>query len=310
MGPPADPPMRIVSVLPSATETVFALGAGRELVGRSAECDFPEAARPLPVVMRPRTLDSDRPSGEIDARVRDSLRRGESLYTLDLAELARLKPDLILTQDLCRVCSVTDREVEDACAKAGITPRILSLSPLTLGAVWDTIEAIGAAIGREAEARRLADGLRQRTRSAGPPGGPRVSVLEWLDPPIESGLWTPELIRSAGARPWGAVSGTPAHRGDWDQLEADPPDLAILSPCSFTVARTLRELEGRPLGERLGRWSLPRGVWIADEAFFSRPGPRLADGRDLVHRLLRGDSPGFPSGTVRPWVAPRRGSAS
>jgi len=300
--------VRVVSVLPSATEIVCALGSERSLVGRSEECDFPPTVRKLPVVMRARTLDAQRPSAEIDARVRASIARDESLYELDLPLLAELRPDLLLTQDLCRVCSVTDAEVAGACATAGVAPRLVSISPRRIADVWDSIEIIGRALGEAAAGERLAESLRRRTPE-GPAGRrPRVAVLEWLDPPIESGLWTPELIASAGGEAWSAASGGPAVRTTWQALEARPPDLTIVSPCAFDVHRTTEELRRGPLGTRLRAWRNPGGVWVADESYFSRPGPRLAEGRDLVADLLMGRNPADPT-LVVPW-APATGRAS
>lgn len=295
--------MRIVSVLPSATEIVWAVGAGDSLVGRSSECDYPEAVRSLPAVMRPKTLDSDRPTAEIDARVRAARASDESLYAIDLDLLARLRPDLLLTQDLCRVCSVTDEEARTACTLAGVSPNLLSIAPRTLPEVWASVEAIGSAVGQPEAAGRLAAALRARTPLAGRPGSRSVLVLEWIDPFVEAGLWTPDLIRSAGARPWSTPANEPARPVEWDRVRAHPPDLVIVSPCSFTVPRTLQELEGSAIGRALADLPVPAGTWIADEAHFSRPGPRLAEGRDLIARLLAGTP---PSGRlpVVPWAPP------
>ena len=288
-------------MLPSATEIVCALGQRPALVGRSEECDYPEEVRGLPVVMRARTLDRDRPAGAIDARVRETLARGESLYTLDVDLLARLRPDLLLTQDLCRVCSVTEDEVAEACEAAGLRPEVLSVSPRTLEEVWSSVETIAQALGIARAGASLAHALRERSaRRAGDAG--TVAVLEWIDPPIEAGLWTPEMIVRAGARAWSAPPGTAAIRTRWDDLERDPPDLAIVSPCSFPLERTIRELRAGPVGPRLAGWRLPRGVWIADEAYFSRPGPRLADGLELVERLVHGRPPP-PGAPVIRWDA-------
>lgn len=278
--------MRIASVLPSATEIVCALGAGAELVARSEECDFPSSVRDLPVLMRARTRDADRPSAEIDRRVREVRGSGESLYELDLEALARLRPDVLLTQDLCGVCSVTESEVEAACLRAGVRPRIVSLSPRSLDDVWDSVETVGEAIGRPDAAGALAARLRARAApSAAPPRG-GVVVIEWLDPPILAGLWTPEIVRRAGGVPLGPARGEPGRRTDWDEVASLAPELAILSPCSFPVDRTLREL-GAPNVSLPARRALAGArTVVADEAYFSRPGPRLADGVELVRRLL------------------------
>ncbi len=281
--------MRVVSVLPSATEIVFALGHGSELVARSEECDYPPEAVRLPVVMRAKARDADRPSREIDTRVRAVRGQGESLYSLDVDLLQRLRPDVLLTQDLCSVCSVTDEEVRVACGKAGVAPRIVSLSPRTLSEVWESVRAVGEALNDPRAGRELADRLRSRSRgSAAAPDRPRVAVIEWVDPPILAGLWTPDIVRAAGGEPVGPEPGAAGHRTRWEDLARERLDLAIVSPCSFSVPRTLRELEEPGVRRGVGRLRPRLGLHVADEAYFSRPGPRLADGVDLVRDLLAG----------------------
>lgn len=281
--------MRVVSVLPSATEIVCALGHEADLVGRSAECDFPASIRRLPVVMRPKTLDSERPSSEIDRRVLEARGREESLYELDIEALRALEPDLILTQDLCGVCSVTDAEVAAACARADVAPRIVSLTPRTLADVWESVYAVGRAIDDPDAGHDLAARLRQRSRSSPQPApSPRVAVVEWVDPPILAGLWVPDMVRAAGATTLGPARGRTGARTDWASIGASAPDLVVLSPCSFSVERTRRELESEPVKSAIARLRPPRGVYVADEAYFSRPGPRLADGIDLLRHLLSG----------------------
>jgi iron complex transport system substrate-binding protein len=281
--------MRVVSVLPSATEIVYALGHGAELVGRSAECDYPLEATRLPVVMHPKTWDSERPSREIDARVRSVRSRGESLYTLDVGLLRELRPDLLLTQDLCGVCSVTEAEAAAACTAAGVTPKVVSLTPRRLTEVWDTVRTVGRALGDAPAADRLLRGIEKTTRE-GPARGERarVAVVEWLDPPILAGLWTPDIVRRAGASAVGPAPGEPGVRTTWSDLAARPVDLLILSPCSFPVGRTVRELGEPALRAEVGQLSPRLGTFVADEAYFSRPGPRLADGIRLVRDLLEG----------------------
>ncbi len=296
--------MRVISLLPSTTEMVHALGRGVDLVGRSEECDFPSVVRSLPVVMRARERDAGRPSAEIDARVRASLRSGESLYTLDLERLAELRPDLLLTQDLCRVCSVTDAEVIDGCRKAGVAPRIVSFAPTRLEEVWASVERLGAALGVAPAGGALARELRRRAgeaRAAPPAHRPRVAVVEWVDPPILSGLWTPDLIAAAGGLPIGPAAGEGAHRTTWEALRSARPDLVVVSPCSFSVERTRREIAIAPEA-RNGLRHLARTarVLLADEAYFSRPGPRLADGVELVRSLVDG-RPAHAPYPVEPW---------
>jgi iron complex transport system substrate-binding protein len=286
--------MRVVSVLPSATEIVFALGHGPELVGRSEECDYPLEARSLPVVMRPKSWDQERPSREIDARVVSVRSAGASLYELDVPRLRALRPDLLLTQDLCGVCSVTDREVEEACAEAGVRPRIVSLSPRRLEEVWSSVETVGSALGDADTGRRFA--ARLRSRSTLPPSTTttRVAIVEWLDPPILAGLWTPDIVRAAGGTPLGPESGGVGLRTTWKEIAAMNPELLVLSPCSFSLERSLRELNDPQIARAVRDVDPEQGTFVADEAYFSRPGPRLAEGIDLVRGLLRGATHGFP----------------
>jgi iron complex transport system substrate-binding protein len=294
--------VRILSLLPSATEIVFALGQGAHLVGRSAECDFPPEARTLPVVMEAKVPDEDRSSVEIDARVRATRDRGESLYRLNPDLLKSLRPDLILTQDLCGVCSVTPEEVLDACRTVGLTPEIVSLTPRDLDEVWSSVETIGRAIGARDSAASLVRELRRRSaqlpRSL--PSAPRVAVVEWLDPPILAGLWTPEIVARAGGDYIGPLPRDVGRRTSWDHLDALALDLLVLSPCSYLVERTWREIQRSSLGERLRVQDLSLGIWVADEAYFSRPGPRLADGVELVRNLLGQVLPNGPL-PVRRW---------
>jgi iron complex transport system substrate-binding protein len=278
--------MRVVSLLPSATELVCALGHTVDLVGRSAECDFPTAVRFLPIVMAARAWDGDASSAAIDARVSAARGRGESLYALDVPLLRELRPDLLLTQDLCGVCSVTGDEVTAACSEAGIRPAIVSLTPRSLDEVWDSARTVGAAIGDEAAGVRLSESLRRRAAAGGPADRPRVAVLEWLDPPILSGLWTPEMILAAGGAPVLTEPGVPGVRCTWGAIAHAEPDLVVVSPCSFTVERTQRELEQPDTCAGLASLSPRLGTFVADEAYFSRPGPRLADGIDLLRHLI------------------------
>jgi iron complex transport system substrate-binding protein len=297
--------MRIVSLLPSATEIVARLGRENWLVGRSEECDYPVSIRALPVVMRARKSDGGQRSEEIDRRVLETRRRGESLYHLDVPLLQSLAPDLLLTQDLCGVCSVTEAEVQSACAKAGLAPKIVSLTPRTLEDVWHSIETVGQAIQEPARGKKVAQELRSRIGSLGegpPASRARVEVLEWLDPPMLAGLWTPDIIRAAGGAPVPMRPGEPGVRMQWSDLISTSPDLLVVSPCSFGVERTGHELQRPQIARPLMEMAPRLGTWIADEAYFSRPGPRLADGVDLIRHLLTGDrwTPPMP---IRPWSA-------
>lgn len=287
--------MRVVSLLPSATEIVAALGHRSELVGRSEECDFPPEVRDLPVIMRARDADRDRSSREIDARVRSARARGRSLYELDVEGLRRLAPDLILTQDLCGVCSVTPEEVATACSRADVRPRLLSLTPRRLEEVWATVLEVARALGDEAAGRTLRDQLRAPVRpELRPAVRPRVAVVEWLDPPILAGLWTPDMVAAAGGFSVGPRPGRVGRRTTWEELASSRIDLLVLSPCSFSVDRTLVELRDRILRERVNRLVPRLGIYVADEAYFSRPGPRLKEGIRLVRDLVAGEHGSAP----------------
>lgn len=291
-----------MSLLPSATEIVYRLGAGSVLVGRSAECDYPPAVIDLPVVMHARRLDSESPSGTIDERVRAVRGAGESLYELDHDRLLELRPDVILTQDLCGVCSVTEEEVRSACRRAGLDPAIIALTPRDLGEVRASIHTVGRALGIEPAAERLVEELSVREKRRSHPHGerhPAVAIVEWLDPPILAGLWAPDQVALAGGRPVGGVrSGEVGVRTSWDRLIGSEPDLVVLTPCSFSVERTFRELGHPPTAQALRALRCP--IWIADEAYFSRPGPRLWDGLELLRDLVSRVPPRAPF-PVRPW---------
>jgi iron complex transport system substrate-binding protein len=281
--------LRVVSVLPSATEIVCALGHASELVGRSEDCDFPRQVQRLPVVMRARGWNSGSSSSDIDARVQDARAQGVSLYEMDVVRLRELRPDLLLTQDLCGVCSVTAFEVEEACERAGVRPDVVSLTPQSLEDVWTSIEMVGKALGDGAAGIQLASRLRERSRASHAATPPQVALLEWLDLPIIAGLWVPEMVAAAGGV---SLSGAPRSAGvrtSWAELGTAQPDLVVLSPCSFHVDRTEREASHPRIAEGLSRWTPRLGMFVADEAYFSRPGPRLAEGVELLRHLISGD---------------------
>lgn len=294
--------MRVVSFLPSATEIVFALGAGEQLVGRSHECDFPAEVRGLPIVMRAKELDASLSSAEIDRRVQARMARHEALYEIDEAVLTRLQPDLLLTQDLCRVCSVTPEELSATLARTAQGARMLTLSPTRLPEVLSSIGEVARALGLPDRGKALEADLARRLEAASPERSskgtaaasgskPRVGVLEWLDPPILAGLWTPDMIRRAGGLPVLVRPGETSHRTTWDELRGAAFDLLVVSPCAFPLDRTLGELRGRQV-HPLEDLHPARGIWAADEAFFSRPGPRVVEGVELLADLLHG--PGRP----------------
>ncbi len=283
--------MRVVSFLPSATEILFALGRGEYLVGRSHECDHPPEALSRPVVMRARKDLATLDSRAIDGYVRASMAKKEELYEVDEEQLRSLEPDLVLTQDLCAVCSVTPGTLEDALGRLPKRPQALILSPTRLEHLFRDTQKVAEAIGDAARGITQASEWKRRLArvKAEPKGSssPRVLVLDWLDPPILAGLWVPDMVRAAGGTPLGPKPGAPAQRSDWDAVRGLGADLVVLSPCAYSLERTERELS-RQATHPLGDLHPERGTWLADEAFFSRPGPRLLEGVELLSDLLQG----------------------
>jgi len=268
--------MRVVSLLPSSTETVCALGARDALVGRSHECDFPASVQSLPALTRPR-LDPRAPGREIADRVEQLVACGLSIYELDAALLRELEPDVILTQTLCEVCAATPADLAEALAAwTGARPAIVSLAPLSLDDVLADVVRIGAALGLGARARELEAGLRARIDALTALGRsaatrPRVAALEWLDPLLAGGNWMPELIERAGGVPLFGKAGEHSPRIGWDELETARPDLVAVIPCGFGLAQARAELERTP---RLARFHT--AVFDGNQ-YFNRPGPRIVE---------------------------------
>ncbi|MEZ4375176.1 MAG: ABC transporter substrate-binding protein [Polyangiaceae bacterium] len=278
---------RIVSLLPSATEIVCALGAASELVGISHECDFPLEIRDRAVLTSSR-IDPHGTSDSIDQAVRGVLQDALSLYAIDEQGLCDARPDVIVTQDLCEVCAVSLHDVRAAVARLAQRDdvRIVSLTPTRLGDVLDDIGRVATAISREgagAEVRRGLEGRIQaiRDRAAGQNAKPRVVSIEWLEPLMLGGTWMPELIEAAGGVPVGAMAGGPAPTVTLQELAALEPDVVLVKPCGFSLRRSLEEL---PLIQRLAS-ALPENtrVLLSDgNAFFNRPGPRLVESLEIL----------------------------
>lgn len=291
--PPAPPALtatspRVVSLLPSATEIVCALGAGDALVGISHECDFPESIRDRPVLTRSR-VDPQGSSRDIDAAVRAVVRGALSIYAVDEERLGALAPDVIITQDLCEVCAVSLDDVRAAVARLAHREhiRIVSLRPTRLGDVLDDVGRVAAAIGRPARGaalrQELADRVRTLTaRAARASSRPRVVSLEWLDPLMLGGTWMPELIELAGGTPVGAETGRPAPTIEPGALKALRPDVVVVKPCGFSLERTLaeRDVIERSVVEIVGDTAR---IYVTDgNAFFNRPGPRLVESLEIM----------------------------
>jgi iron complex transport system substrate-binding protein len=283
--------VRIVSLLPSATEILFAIGAGDDVVGVTHECDFPADALRLP-----RLTSSSQPeassSAEIDRHVRASLHAGSSLYYLDSDLLEQLAPDLIVTQELCRVCAVSYEIVDRAAKRLTGDPRVVSLEPSSLDDVLANIEFVGELTGHVAGARALVDALclRIETLRAAPPAPrPRTLVLEWTDPPMGAGHWTPGLVELAGGSAILANSGANSQRLEWPAIAQADPDAVIVAPCGFDLERTreaVAELAAIPEWSALRAHREGRVHLVDGNAYVNRPGPRLVDTAEIFAGFL------------------------
>jgi iron complex transport system substrate-binding protein len=290
--------VRIVSLVPSATEIVFALGLGDELVGRSAECDFPPEVDEVPVVTQPRIANTVSGAREIDARVAATLGAGQSIYELDLDALARADPELVLTQRLCSVCAVNADEVARALAALGSHAVSASLDPASVEGVFNAISTVGAMAAAEDEAVGLVELLRERLarienrvlerRLAGAPAR-RVVCLEWLDPPFAAGHWVPEQVRRAGGWELLGAAGEPSVRTSWERVRDVDPEQLLLMPCGYDARRTAQEWAAQQLPALVGELRAVEQdeVYALDgSAYFSRPGPRIVDGIALLAELF------------------------
>lgn len=279
--------VRVVSLLPSATEIVCAVGAADALVGISHECDFPAEVRDRRVLTRPR-IDVGGSSRAIDAAVRAVVADALSIYAIDGDALADLAPDVIVTQDLCEVCAVSLDDVRRAVAALAHRSdvRIVSLRPTRLGDVLADVETVAAALDRGDDGRRVRRGLEARLAGlaarAGAGPRPRVVSVEWLEPLMLGGTWMPELIEVAGGEALGVTAGGPAPTITPDDLVAMAPDVVIVKPCGFPLERTLAELDAvhRAIPEAVRRTAR---VYACDgNAFFNRPGPRLVESAEIL----------------------------
>ena len=287
--------MRVASLLPSATEILHFTGAADTLAGVTHECDYPRGVEKLPKLTASR-IQSGMTSAEIDAAVGEMSDQG-GIYTLDTETLAEISPDLILTQGLCDVCAVSMNVVERAASTLDPKPEIISMNPTSLGDVLDCVAAVGKAVDREDETREKLAALRERLDRveqavAGLPK-PRVGCIEWLDPPFSAGHWVPEMVRLAGGEELFAGEGEPSGRLLWEDVFEAEPEVLVLMPCGFDAGRTVKEaraLENLPGWEDVPAVKSGR-VWAVDaNSYFSRPGPRLVDGVEILARILHPDA--------------------
>lgn len=287
--------MRICSFLPSATETLYALGLGDFVAGVTFECDYPAEARRKPVVVNTR-LQPGLAAAEIDRTVGDFLSRGESLYQVDVSELARISPDLIITQDLCHVCAASPNDLVAVLGQLPSPPQVLSLSPSTLEEVWDSICRVGDATGRAQEAASVVKGLKARVsrvqRSVMGATPKRTLCLEWLDPPFVAGHWVPEMVAHAGGIDVLGRPAEPGFRSDWETVLASEAEAVVLMPCGYDLQKTAEEYRCMRLPEGWKRLPAAQSgcVFAVDaSAYFSRPGPRLAAGIEILANILQPD---------------------
>jgi iron complex transport system substrate-binding protein len=285
-------PLRIVSLLPSATETLFAIGAGGNLVGVTHECDYPPEALRLPRLTSSALAIADS-SAAIDRHVRRALHAGSSLYTLDADLLEQLKPDLIVTQELCEVCAVSYAIVDRAARRLTSDPRVVSLEPSSLEDVYANIITLGELTGVQPNARDVVGALRRREAAVrdwtAAALAPRVLVLEWTDPPMGAGHWTPELVEAAGGEPVLATPGANSRRLSWDEIAGADPDAILVAPCGYDLIKTrvaLGELQARPEWMALRAVREGRVHPVDGNAYVNRPGPRLIDTIEIFASLL------------------------
>jgi iron complex transport system substrate-binding protein len=286
--------MRICSLIPGATEVVAALDLADRLVGISHECDFPASVRDVPVMIEPMVGKDGGSGGEIDKQVKELVASGQRLYRLNEDAFCRASPDLILTQDLCHVCSVTPDQLTRAIESLPRPPDVLTLSPTTLDGMIHDIERIAEAAGVLArglafarELRHRVDQVREETSRMS--GRPRVVCLEWLDPLYVAGHWVPEMVELAGGHDVLGSQNAPSHETMWQAVEAAQPDVILVMPCGYSVERTVNELRHAAQPRDAWRRACEQrpALYVVDAAsFFSRPGPRLVDGVELLAAIL------------------------
>jgi len=295
--------MRICSLLPSATEIVFALGLEDSLVAVTHECDYPPEAKRKAVVVKS-AIDSNWPSDEIDRAVKEHGREGRSVYAIDLQALREADPELILTQEICDVCAVDYDEVVRAASSLPRPPRVLSLNPHRLSDVLRDIEKVGEATGKRNEGEELARRLRARIQQVKEQASrserrPRVACLEWLDPLYSAGHWVPEMIDLAGGEDGLAHAGEPSAEITWNKVRDFAPEIVVLMPCGFDMERTLKEIHR--VRQLPGWQEIPavregRVFAVNGHAYFNRPGPRLVDGLEILAQIVHPE--------IFPWQAP------
>jgi iron complex transport system substrate-binding protein len=301
--------MRIASLLPSATEILFAIGAGEDVVGVTHECDHPAPAQRLPHLTSSAIDHDGQTCAAIDRHIRSALHAGSSIYRLDEELLSSLSPDLIVTQELCEVCAVGYAEVERAARRLPTPVPVLSLEPTSLEDIAATVEAVGRAAGREVRAGKLAAEMRDRVAAVGalprPSALPSVVCIEWTEPMMAGGHWVPEMVRVAGGRDPMGREGQPSHYVGWDEVVSSEAEVMVLMPCGFGLDQAMA-VAGE-VTSRVGFEALPCGrskrvVAVDGSGYFNRPGPRIVDGLEMLAAIIRAQ-PGDPLPLGAAWVA-------
>ncbi len=299
--------MKIVSLLPSATEIVYALGLGDRLAAVSCDCDYPSEARSKPVVsISGLKVDENSSPAMIDREVRNSLSAADPIYQPDRELVRELQPDLILAQDLCRVCAVPSGHVNEALESLGCAADVISLDPNILADVLDGIEQVARAASVASRGNQLVNALRKRIVAVGSATKNLTPVpafaLEWADPPFTGGHWVPEMVRLAGGREVLGIEGAPSRACTWEEVVATSPEVIVFMPCGYGLAATIDQAHNLyDVVEFASTPAAARGeIWAVDgSSYFSRPGPRLVDGLEILAWILHPDFfPAPPPGRV------------
>ncbi|HXV32778.1 MAG TPA: ABC transporter substrate-binding protein [Gaiellaceae bacterium] len=286
--------MRICSLVPAATEVLFALGLGDDVVGVTHECDWPPEASAKPVVTASLIQTGDLSSAEIDRAVAETARDGRPLYAIEEEQWAEIDADFVVMQELCDVCAVSAEQVDGALRARPLDVGVLDFSPSTLAGIQEAVRELGSWLGAGGAAEELTAGMQSRldrvaAALAGVDRSPRVFVTEWLEPPYSAGHWVPDMVAAAGGTDVAGMPGEPSHRMRWPDVAALEPDVVVLAPCGFDLDRTLAEvvpleLSAHLLGTPARQES--RVFAVDANAMFSRPGPRVVDGVEALAHLL------------------------
>jgi len=305
-------PARIVSLLPSATEILFAIGAGDRVVGVTHECDYPEAARHLPKVTANAVIADGETASDIDRHIHAARHAGSSIYRLDERLLSDLQPDLIVTQELCDVCAVAYGEVQRAVRRLPGEVPIFSLEPRSLEDICSSVEEVGAATGLDDRAKRVAAEMRRTVASVAgldaPEPAPRVVCVEWTDPIMVGGHWVPEMVRIAGGVDSLGVAREPSRDAEWSDVIEARPDVMVLMPCGFDLEQTIAlvpDVTARAAFDSLPCAHSGHVIAVDGSAYFNRPGPRITRGLEILAAAFRARSGDpAPAGAAYCWNQP------